>query len=583
MLDGVTSRGISFAPVEHLILDVALCIIAAWVIGVVCQTFKQPLLLAYLVAGFAIGPHGFRWVTNAESIETISEIGLILLLFLIGLEMDLKKMLGSGKVIFYTAIAQIIGCVALGWVFFSVLGPAETRLEALYLGVAAAMSSTVIIIKLLYDKRELETLAGRITVGVLVLQDVFVILFLAVQPSLKNPALAPLALALGKVLLLGGVGYVASRFLLPPVFKSVSRQPELVLVGALAWCFAMGGFAEELGLSREMGALFAGVLLSTFPYTLDVVAKVTSIRDFFVTLFFVALGMEIKVPTLGLIGWTLLVSVFVVGSRLATVFPVLYRMNLGHRISLLPAINLCQISELSIVLLTIGQKAGDVTEGTINIAALAFAFLAVDSTYAIMKNDFILRKTSPWLAKVRLPDLPQGESDTLLLERPARIFVLGFSWTASSLLEEITREKPAMLHDLLVVDFNPQVIERLRARGVRVVYGDISQRDMLHHAGVHHAEIIICSLPDIILKGVNNRKLLRQLRDLAPQAQIIVHAEKITDVPQLYAEGANYVSLPRLLEASDLLKVLDAAQKNLLDDKRKEQAEQLEDRNEVIP
>lgn len=566
-----------------LIIDVALCIIAAWVVAVICQVARQPLLLAYLVAGFAIGPHGFKWITNSESISTISEIGLILLLFLIGLEMDLKKMLGSGKVIFYTAIAQILGCVGLGWLFFKLFGPAETWLEALYLGVAAAMSSTVIIIKILYDKRELETLAGRITIGVLVLQDVFVILFLAIQPNLKDPAIAPLALALGKVLLLVGVGYVASRFLLPPIFKAVSRQPELVLVGALAWCFALAGFADHLGLSREMGALIAGVMVSTFPYTLDVVSKVTSIRDFFVTLFFVALGMKIPMPTWTFLFWMLVFSLLVVGSRLATVFPVLYRMRLGHRVSLLPAVNLCQISELSMVLLTIGHASGDVSSNSISIAAFAFAFLAVDSTYAIMKSDTILRKASPWLAKVKLPDLPAGESDTVLLERPARIFLLGFSWTASSLLEEITREKSAMLGDLLVVDFNPQVSERLRARGVRVVYGDISQRDTLHHAGVANAEIIVCSLPDTLLKGASNRKLLRQLRELSPKAQIIVHAEKIADVPQLYREGANYVSIPRLLEATDLLKVLEAAQNNLLDDRRKEQAEQLEERKEVIP
>lgn len=445
------------------------------------------------------------------------------------------------------------------------------------------MSSTVIIVKILHDKRELETLAGRITVGVLVLQDLFVILFLAIQPSLKDPALAPLALALGKVLLLVGVGYAVSRFLLPPIFKFVSCQPELVLVGALAWCFAMAGFADYLGLSREMGALLAGVMVSTFPYTLDVVAKVTSIRDFFVTLFFVNLGMTIPVPTWNFIFWMLVVSTFVVGSRLVTVFPVLCRMRLGHRISLLPAVNLCQISELSLVLLAIGKAAGDVSENSVSIAAFAFALLAVDSTYAIVKNDAILRKTSPWLAKVRMPDLPQGESDTVHLERPARIFILGFSWTASSLLEEIACEKPALLPDIRVVDFNPQVIERLRARHVRVAYGDISQRDILQHAGVEHAAIIVCSLPDSVLKGASNRKLLRQLRELNPNAQIIVHAEKIVEVQPLYAAGANYVSVPRLLEAAELLHVLDAAEQNLLDQKRKEQAEQLEERNEVIP
>ena len=576
--------GLNSSPVDHgLIIDVALCIIAAWVVGVICQVAKQPLLLAYLVAGFAIGPRGMRWVVNPESIQTIAEIGLILLLFLIGLEMDLKKMLGSGKIIFVTALAQILGCIGLGWLVFGFIGLGDGWLEALYLGVAAAMSSTIIIVKILHDKSELGTLAGRITVGVLVLQDLFVILFLAIQPNLKHPALAPLALALGKVLLLVGVAYVVSRFLLPPVFKFVSRQPELVLVGALAWCFAMAGFAGSLGLSREMGALVAGVMVSTFPYTLDVVAKVTSIRDFFVTLFFVDLGMTIPTPTFSFLFWMLVFSMLVVGSRLVTVFPTLYRMRLGHRFSLLPAINLSQMSELSLVVLAIGKAAGDVSDHSISVAAFAFAFLAVDSTYAILKNDTILRKVSPWLARAGLADLPPGESDTVLLERPARIFLLGFSWTASSLIEEITRQKPELLGDLLVVDFNPQVSERLRARGVRVVYGDISQRETLQHAGVQRAEIIVCSLPDTVLKGASNRRMLQQLRELNPTAQIIMHAEQIAEVPQLYGDGASYVSIPRLLEATDLLSVLEAADKKLLDQKRKEQFEQLEERNEVIP
>ena len=151
---------------EHgLATDIAVCIIAAWVVAVASQALRQPLLLAYLLAGFAIGPHGFRWITDVKDIATISEIGLSLLLFMIGLEIDLKKMLSAGKSITITAAVQIIGCVLLGWLAFNFLGPAENRLEALYLAVAAAMSSTVIIVKILYDKRELETLAGRVTLG----------------------------------------------------------------------------------------------------------------------------------------------------------------------------------------------------------------------------------------------------------------------------------------------------------------------------------------------------------------------------------------------------------------------------------
>jgi Kef-type K+ transport system membrane component KefB len=569
--------------VDHgLTIDIVLCIIAAWVVAVVCQVFKQPLLMAYLLAGFLIGPHGFKFITDPEAIETISSIGLILLLFMIGLEMDLKKMFSAGKAITITAASQIFGCILLGWLFFCIPGLSTNRLEALYLGVAAAMSSTIIIVKILYDKRELETLAGRVTLGVLVLQDLVCIMFLAIQPNLKHPAAGEFAGAIGKVLLLVGVAYGASRFLLPPIFRFVARQPELVLVGALAWCFAMAGFAGHLGLSHEMGALVAGVMVSTFPYTLDIVAKVTSLRDFFVTLFFVGLGMTIPVPTLGLIAGMLIFSAFIVGSRLLTVFVPLYRMRLGHRVSLLPAVNLCQMSELSLVLLALGREADDVSERSMSVAALAFAFLAVDSTYAIWKNDAILRWTSPWLAKLGLPDLSETEKSEAHSETTKRIFILGFSWTASSLFEEIAENKPALVPEIQVVDFNPHVNEQLRKRGASVVYGDISQRDVLLHAGVGHAQIIICSLPDMILKGTTNLKLLRQLRELNENAKIIVNAEKLAEIPKLYAAGASYVTAPRLLEAEELVKTIDAADKGMLDEKRAEQMAMLEDRDEVI-
>jgi len=568
---------------EHgLVADIAICIIAAWVVAVLSQVARQPLLLAYLVAGFAIGPNGFQWITDTQSIATISEIGLSLLLFMIGLEIDLKKMLSAGRVITVTAAAQIVGGVLFGWLVFDVCGPAQNRLEALYLGVAAAMSSTVIIVKILYDKREMETLVGRITLGVLVLQDIATILFLAIQPTLKNPALGSLMHAFGNVILLLAVAFLASRYVLPPVFRAVARQPELVLVGALAWCLALAGFAGWLGLSAAMGALIAGVMVSTFPYTLDVVAKVTSIRDFFVTLFFVGLGMKIPMPTWSYLLWTIFFCLFLIGSRLVTVFPPLYFMRQGYRVSLLPAVNLCQMSELSLIVLALGRASGDVSDNIIGIAAFSFALLAVDSTYAIFKNNAILQKVTPWLNKMGFHDLEVVPADDAG-EKPKRICLLGFSWTASSLLEEISRERPDLIPEIVVVDFNPNVYEKLRQRGLRVVYGDITQRDTLHRAGVSHAEVIICSLPNMVLKGADNLKMLRQLRELNPGAMITVHAELLSDIPILYAAGANYVTAPRLVEAADLLQAVEAAEKNLLDQKRREQENELNGRNEVIP
>jgi Kef-type K+ transport system membrane component KefB len=541
------------------------------------------LLLAYLVAGFAIGPHGFKFITNASDIQTISEIGLSLLLFMIGLEIDLKKMLSAGRVITLTAGIQILGCIFIGWLVFGVIGPTTNSLEALYLAVAAAMSSTVIIVKILYDKRELETLAGRITLGVLVLQDVFVILFLAVQPNLKNPSAGVLLVAVWHVILLLTVAFLASRFVLPHVFRFIARLPELVLVGALAWCFAMAGFADYLKLSSAMGALIAGVMISTFPYTLDVVAKVTSLRDFFVTLFFVGLGMIIPVPTVAYILWTIFVCLILIVSRLATVFPVLYALRQGYRVSLLPTINLCQMSELSLVLLALGKASGDVSANTIGIAAFSFAFLAVGSTYAILGNDLLLRKISPWLDKLGFHDLDHTAFLTQTKTKSRHICLLGFSWTASSLVAEIERNRSDLIPEIVVIDFNPVVHEKLKKRNVHAVYGDITARDVLHHAGVALAEVVICSLPNMVLKGADNLKILRQIRDLNPHGKIIVHAELLADIPALYAAGADFVTAPRLLEAADLLQAVEAAEKNLLEEKRHAQEILLKDRSEIIP
>jgi hypothetical protein len=288
------------------------------------------------------------------------------------------------------------------------------------------------------------------------------------------------------------------------------------------------------------------------------------------------------VPTVAYILWTLFLCLVLILSRLVTVFPILYSMKQGYRVSLLPAINLCQMSELSLVLLALGQKAGDVSDNVIGIAAFAFSFLAIGSTYAILANDLLLRKTIPLLRKMGLHDLDHTAFLSRADAAPRRICLLGFCWTASSFLAEIERNRPDLLPEICVIDFNPVVHEKLKARKVFAVYGDITAREVLIHAGAAHAQIIFCSLPNIVLRGANNLKILRQMRELNPKAQIIVHAEALTDVPALYAAGASYVTAPRLLEAADLLRVLESAEKNSLDHKRSEQEMLLKERNEVI-
>ncbi len=572
---------------DHAILtDIALCIVAAWLLALVAQTLKQPMLVAYLLAGLLIGPEmGFGLIHDNDSISTISELGLILLLFMIGLEMDLKHILGAGKQIIATALCQIVGCFTLGSGLFWLLGftISSENLGAVYLGAAAALSSTVIIVKMLYDRRELNTLSGRIILGVLVLQDVFAILFLALQPNLSNPSAGVIGLSGLKVAGLVVIAFGASRFILPSLFRHVARIPELLLVGALAWCFIVAGMALWLGLSAEMGALIAGISISTFPYTLDVVAKTTTLRDFFVTLFFVALGMKIPRPEWEFVRWAVVFALFIFLSRVITVIPPLIRTRSGHRASIIPAVYLAQVSEFSLVIVALGAGALDhIGSDIVGIVSYAFVMTAVFSTYAVSKIDSIIMGSSRLLSRIGILDLGEEPGESSSKTEP-RIFLLGFSWAASSLLEELQKDSQDLVERLCVIDFNPQVVERLRNRGIPVVYGDITRQETLVNAGLEKADVIVSTLPNTVMRGASNDRMVAMLRTINPRARIVVHAELLSQVDSLYKAGAAYVTIPRLLEARELVEVVRAAEANLLDEKRVHQEAELEGRDEIIP
>jgi Kef-type K+ transport system membrane component KefB len=573
---------------HELIADITLCILFAWVLGLLAHFSRQPLILAYLIAGFFIGPFGMGWVKSQESINVISELGLIFMLFMIGLEIDLKKIVRAGKVILFAAGGQLVGGVVLGLLFFIAIGLSMGggQFDALYLCVACALSSTVIIVKVLYEKRELDTLPGRITLGVLVLQDIFAILFLAVQPSLDNLQVSVVLISIARVGALVATALILSRYVLPWLFHQIARRPELILLGALAWCFLIGEIAERLHLSREMGSLVAGVSLSTFPYALDVTAKVTTLRDFFITLFFVSLGMTIPIPGASVIGLALMIAAFTVVSRVLTTFTPLYLMKQGLRASLLPAINLAQISEFSLVVIQTGVAAHHISAETSSAASFAFVVLAVLSTFIMGRSDQVTRALIGPLKRIGLRDLDQTQ-DADGHEgghgEARRIVILGFFRAASALLSEIEQRSPAVLEQITVIDFNPLVFRTLTDRGMHVVYGDISNVDTLVHAGVGKSELIILSIPDSLLKGADNEKLVRHVRSLNPTAKIVATAEILANVGDLYGAGADYVTVTRLSDAHELYKVIEAAQAGLLDEKRAETDALLSERREVLP
>ena len=583
--------------------SVSISILAATVCAYVATLIKQPLLLAYIAAGMAIGPEiGFAWVQNKTDIQIIAEIGLILLLFMIGLELDLRKLKESGKSLIITGVFQFILCVLMGLGFFFLLGfslggqaPVTYKIlgvqvlggpyALLSLAACISLSSTAIVVKLLYEKFELDTLAGRITLGVLIFQDLWAIILLSVQPNLAHPEVVVILWSFAKAALLVVVSFLMSKYLLGLVFRGIAKQPEIMLVASLGWCFFIAGLANYLGLSMEMGALIAGVALSTFPYNIDIIGKIVNIRDFFITLFFVALGMVIPNPLNkpGLLLISGLIAGFLVLTRFLSVYPLLYGLGNGNRVSLLSAVNLSQISEFALVIAVIGLKPvnSHIGPDTVTIIIFIFVLTSVASTYMIKYNHNLVDILRQGVEKLGFKSLHQQPQEARQSLHP-EIALLGFHRVASAFLTQVETLRPQLKEKLLVVDFNPEVFSDLKARGINVVYGDISNMPTLHHAGIEEAKLVISTITDDILVGTDNLRLISQIRNLCPQAKIVVTAGSPSQALELYEAGADYVLRPNFLTAQHLLAVLELLLRKQVTDLAQQEIDRLSHQREVM-
>jgi Kef-type K+ transport system membrane component KefB/Trk K+ transport system NAD-binding subunit len=507
-------------------------------------------------------------------------MGLIFLLFIIGLEINVPALAQAGRSIVLSGLLQVPVCVALGWVVLGGLAvDTGGRFDRLYLAVAASLSSTLIVVKLLFDKLEMGTLAGRITLGVLVFQDLWAIGFLALQPSLHalQPAVLLAALGAGAALVLGAA--VLSRFVLPALFRSVARSQELLLVTAVAWCFLLSGLAGAVGLSREMGALIAGMVIAAFPYGTEVITRLSGVRDFFVTLFFVALGLKVPAPSGRLLLLAGMAAAFVVASRLVTMLPIFALLRLDTRTAGVVAINLSQMSEFSLVIVSLGLALGHVSATLVSLVLYTLLITAVVSTYAIRWNHTLASALTRTIALTGAPRWlgrrPPSPDAAEAAAGRHDIFLLGASREGLAFLRHLEREHPAMKRRIVAVDFNPETLEQLQAHGVACHYGDVGNAETLRHAGIADAAVVVSSISDWFLQGTDNLRLLRQTRSLAPGARVIVTADTLAAAERLYAEGADYVLIPPVLAAEHLYGLLRAPTAEALATARRQQADEL--------
>jgi Kef-type K+ transport system membrane component KefB len=531
---------------HHLIEDIGIVIIVATIIGIITHRLKQPIILGYLIAGIIVGPEiGRQLITEPENIEIISEIGLILLLFIIGLELNLKSIISSGKQLIVVGLGQFIICVLLGWLTFSMLvsGSGEGNLTVLYLALLCALSSTAIVVKSLNDKFELDTLHGKVSVGVLIIQDLWAIIILAFQPNFNDLQITLLGMAIIKSLLLVTAGFLISKYVLRYIFESVSKSPEMVVSISLGWAALVAAVAGWMGLSKEMGALIAGVSISTFPYSIHVTAKTLPLRDFFLTLFFVSLGMKIVEPQTDIILYSLGLLCFITLTRFASVLPLLLLTGSGLRTAFISSLNLSQLSEFSLVVASIGLGLGHIQEDIFAILIYTMAFTSIVSSYFIKYNNQIYHVFEHTLDRWGIRRFGSLQEKTGP-HQTHPIVILGYHRGAQSLLEALSEKYPELLEKILVVDFNLEVLKELQSMQIAGVFGDISHLDTLEHTHLEEAEIIISTIPDILLKGTNNLQIVKLCRNLAPEALIVATADLPDKVETLKVAGANEVILP---------------------------------------
>ena len=561
---------------HDLLAAIAVSVVAAAALALVARTLRQPLILGYIAGGVVLGRHlGLGIVSDEASIEVISEIGLIFLLFIIGLEIDVPRVLQAGRTILVLGILQFPLCAGLTWYALSgPVAPFGGRLDGLYIAVALSLSSTLIVVKLIYDKLEIATLAGRLTLGVLIFQDLWAIAFMAVQPNLDRLGAGPLLGSLGAGALLVATAALLSRSVLPTLFRAIATSYELVLITSIAWCFLVAGVAGWIGLSFEMGALLAGLVLAALPYGMEVVARLSGVRDFFVTLFFVTLGLKMPAPSRGTLWLAGVAALLVILTRFAVIFPLSALLRLDVRTATVVSINLAQVSEFSLVILGVGAAYGHVSAEVSAVVLYTLLVTAVLSTYSILHNHAVASALGRAVARTGLPQLMgrRRRPPPAPTARRQDIFLLGCSREGLAFLERLGRARSGMKGRILAIDFNPETLERLQADGVECVYGDVSHPETLRMAGIEHASVVVSSVPDSYLRGTTNLMLFRVVRSLAPKARIIVTGDTLAEASALYAEGAHYVLIPPALAAEHLYDLLAEVSDSTLAAARRRQA-----------
>lgn len=478
--------------------EFALLLMVSAVVGAFAVRLRQPLLVAYIVVGILVGPSGFGWVSAHDQIDLLSQIGITVLLFVVGLKLDLHHIRHIGPVALATGLGQLAFTILFG--FFIILALGKDWLTALYVAVALTFSSTIIIVKLLSDKRELDSLHGRIAVGFLIVQDLAVVIAMMVMSGLGGMggeavggaelALMLLARLVGAALLL----FVLMRYVLPRIVHTLARSQELLLIFAIAWGTALAALGESIGFSKEAGAFLAGFSLASTAYREAISARLTSIRDFLLLFFFIDLGAKLDFSTLGdEIGASIVLSLFVLIGNPLIVMAIMGYMGYRKRTGFLAGLTVAQISEFSIIFVAMGISLGHVGSGALGLTTLVGLVTIALSSYMILYSHRLYAWLSPWLGifERRHPFRELAVEHAHRDEDKPDIIIFGLGRYGGRLARALQRQGIRVLG----VDFDPEVVKSHRHDGLPVWFGDGEAADFVDHLPLDGVPWVVSTLP----------------------------------------------------------------------------------------
>ncbi len=540
-------------------LTVVMCFLA--------KLIRQPLIIAYLVAGILAGPIALNLLNANQGVfEVFSQLGVVLLLFVIGLSLNFNYLKKIGKISVIAGVGQVVFTAVLGLILLILLN--FSLIAAAYLAMAITFSSTIIITKLLSDKKATESLYGRCAIGLMLVQDIMAIILMVFLTSIRSgqaSIFALLSLLVFKGLLALGLIFLLAKYILPFILNKIAKTAEFLFIFTLAWCFGIAYLVSQIGFSLEIGAIVAGISLGSSVYQPEISSRIRPLRDFFLIIFFIVLGAGLGLANLAqAIPAGLILTAFILIGNLLILYFVFRLLKFTRRNSFLVGVTAAQVSEFGFVFLLIGQELGHIGEKELAIFTLVAMATIFLSSYLITYAEKIFSWLEPTLSLLGADRRRQTE------DRPAicDVWIIGYHRIGWKIAEVLKAKKISFA----IVDFNPEVIADLKNKNIPAYFGDCADVEFLNALPLNRAKVIVSTIPD----AEDQLVLVEDVKRRSPKTVVIANLDEAKYRAALYRAGADYVMTPHLLGGSwlaQLIKNSDLAKMSFTDLIKEQEAE----------